>query len=67
MLTIGAKVSEFEGETQVIIQVRDVNEYSPQLIRKIYETQITEADDRHLPKPILRVSVFEFSFSTLHK
>lgn len=54
-LTVGARVGEFEAEAAVKILVEDVNEYRPVFTRETYETQITEEDDRDLPKPILRV------------
>ena len=38
--------------------VQDYNDHRPQFPREVHETQITEEDDRHLPKPIIRVSCF---------
>lgn len=39
----------------VMVLVTDVNDEPPAFSRPLYETQITEEDDRHLPKPILQV------------
>lgn len=43
------------GETQVLINVMDANDHSPVFPRDKHETQITEEDDRHLPKAVLQV------------
>uniref|UniRef100_A0A1B0FLR7 Neural-cadherin 2 n=1 Tax=Glossina morsitans morsitans TaxID=37546 RepID=A0A1B0FLR7_GLOMM len=42
--------------TTVIVNVRDVNDNPPQFDRQTYRTQITEEDDRNLPKRILQVT-----------
>ncbi|TMW46037.1 hypothetical protein DOY81_008884, partial [Sarcophaga bullata] len=42
--------------TTVIINVRDVNDNPPTFDRQTYRTQITEEDDRNLPKRILQVT-----------
>lgn len=42
--------------TTVVINVRDVNDNPPVFDRQTYRTQITEEDDRNLPKRILQVS-----------
>lgn len=44
-----------ENHTIVRIHVRDVNDNPPVFDRPKYETQITEEDDRLLPKRILQV------------
>ena len=49
-------MGDFTAKTRVIINVEDSNEFSPIFPRNSHETQITEEDDRHLPKPILTVS-----------
>lgn len=41
--------------TTVVINVRDVNDNPPVFDRQTYRTQITEEDDRNLPKRILQV------------
>ncbi|XP_050321161.1 putative neural-cadherin 2 isoform X1 [Bactrocera neohumeralis] len=42
--------------TTVVINVRDVNDNPPSFDRQTYRTQITEEDDRNLPKRILQVT-----------
>lgn len=42
--------------TTVVIHVRDVNDNPPQFDRQTYRTQITEEDDRNLPKKIIQVN-----------
>ncbi|XP_043069622.1 putative neural-cadherin 2 isoform X1 [Drosophila bipectinata] len=42
--------------TTVVINVRDVNDNPPVFDRQTYRTQITEEDDRNLPKRILQVT-----------
>jgi hypothetical protein len=44
-----------ENHTTVVIHVKDVNDNPPVFDRPIYEAQITEEDDRNLPKRILQV------------
>ena len=44
-----------ENYTTVVIHVNDVNDNPPVFDRPTYETQITEEDDRNLPKRILKV------------
>ena len=44
-----------ENYTTVIIHIKDVNDNPPTFDRPTYETQITEEDDRHVPKRILQV------------
>ena len=45
-----------ENYTKVVIHVKDVNDNPPVFDRPTYETQITEEDDRNLPKEILKVT-----------
>ena len=44
-----------ENYTTVVIHIKDVNDNPPAFDRPTYETQITEEDDRHVPKRILQV------------
>lgn len=44
-----------ENYTVVVIHVKDVNDNPPVFERPTYRTQITEEDDRNLPKRILQV------------
>ena len=39
----------------MVIHVKDVNDNPPVFDRPTYETQITEEDDRNIPKEILKV------------
>ncbi|KAK4303743.1 hypothetical protein Pmani_024276 [Petrolisthes manimaculis] len=41
------------SETRVVVKVVNVNDHAPVFPTHLYETQITEEDDRHLPKIIL--------------
>ena len=45
-----------ENYTTVVIHVNDVNDNPPVFDRPTYETQITEEDDRNLPKRVLKVN-----------
>ncbi|XP_059351786.1 neural-cadherin-like [Daphnia carinata] len=45
-----------ENYTTVVIHVKDVNDNPPVFDRPTYEAQITEEDDRNLPKRILQVT-----------
>ena len=45
-----------ENYTTVVIHVNDVNDNPPVFDRPTYETQITEEDDRNLPKGVLEVN-----------
>lgn len=45
-----------ENYTTVIIHVKDVNDNPPVFERPTYRTQITEEDDRNLPKRVLQVN-----------
>ena len=44
-----------ENYTTVVIHVNDVNDNPPVFDRPTYEPQITEEDDRNLPKRVLKV------------
>jgi hypothetical protein len=44
-----------ENYTTIVIHVNDVNDNPPVFDRPTYETQITEEDDRNLPKRVLQV------------
>lgn len=44
-----------ENYTKIVIHVNDVNDNPPVFDRPTYETQITEEDDRALPKKVLQV------------
>lgn len=44
-----------ENFTHVVIRINDVNDNPPIFDRPNYETQITEEDDRMLPKRVLQV------------
>jgi hypothetical protein len=44
-----------ENYTTVVIHVKDVNDNPPVFERPTYRTQITEEDDRNLPKRVLQV------------
>ncbi len=46
-----------ENYTTIVIHVNDVNDNPPVFDRPTYETQITEEDDRSLPKSVLRVKL----------
>ena len=41
----------------MVVKVEDQNDHAPVFLRALHETQITEEDNRHLPKVILKVSV----------
>ncbi|XP_065357962.1 putative neural-cadherin 2 isoform X1 [Calliphora vicina] len=55
-LRLEASRSRKTNYTTVIINVRDVNDNPPTFDRQTYRTQITEEDDRNLPKRILQVT-----------
>ena len=54
-LVVRAAVSESSNEAAVLVRVTDENDHAPVFPRTLHETQITEEDDRHLPKTILTV------------
>ncbi|XP_076032082.1 neural cadherin isoform X3 [Oratosquilla oratoria] len=55
-LKLVASDNRNENHTTVVIHVKDVNDNPPMFDRPLYETQITEEDDRSLPKNILTVT-----------
>jgi hypothetical protein len=54
-LRITASDSFKENYTTVVINIRDINDNSPIFEKTSYRTQITEEDDRALPKRVLKV------------
>ncbi|XP_071534605.1 putative neural-cadherin 2 isoform X2 [Panulirus ornatus] len=52
-LVVEARAGEATSEARVKLQVVDQNDHAPVFPRNLHETQITEEDDRHLPKTIL--------------
>ncbi|XP_045113360.1 putative neural-cadherin 2 isoform X2 [Portunus trituberculatus] len=54
-LVVQATVGESSSEATVLVRVTDQNDHAPAFPRTLHETQITEEDDRHLPKTILTV------------
>ena len=55
-----------ENYTTIVIHVNDVNDNPPVFDRPTYETQITEEDDRNLPKRVLQVPK-KYFFGMLRK
>lgn len=55
-LKIQATDSRKENFTTVIVHVHDVNDNPPIFDKTSYRTQITEEDDRGLPKKVMKVS-----------
>uniref|UniRef100_A0AAR5P4U7 Neural-cadherin n=1 Tax=Dendroctonus ponderosae TaxID=77166 RepID=A0AAR5P4U7_DENPD len=53
-LRLAASDNLKENYTTVVIHVKDVNDNPPVFERPTYRTQITEEDDRNLPKSVLR-------------
>ncbi|CAL4062889.1 unnamed protein product, partial [Meganyctiphanes norvegica] len=58
-VVVGARCSGEKAYGHVMVRVRDENDRPPVFSRPLFETQITEEDDRHLPKPILQVSAHD--------
>lgn len=56
-LRITASDNFKENYTTVVINIRDVNDNSPIFEKTSYRTQITEEDDRALPKRVLKVKL----------
>lgn len=54
-LKLAASDNLKENYTTVVIHVKDVNDNPPVFERPTYRTQITEEDDRTLPKRVLQV------------
>lgn len=55
-LRLTASDSFKENYTTVLVSVKDVNDNPPVFEKSSYRTQITEEDDRGLPKRVMRVS-----------
>lgn len=57
-----------DNYTTVVINIRDVNDNSPIFEKTSYRTQITEEDDRGLPKRVLKVKniklyiIYDYNF-----
>lgn len=62
-LRLAASDNLKENYTTVVIHVKDVNDNPPVFERPTYRTQITEEDDRNLPKRVLQVLEKFLSFS----
>jgi hypothetical protein len=56
-LRLAASDNLKENYTTVVIHVKDVNDNPPVFERPTYRTQITEEDDRNLPKRVLQVFI----------
>lgn len=54
-LRLSASDNLRENHTTVVIHVKDVNDNPPVFERPTYRTQITEEDDRTLPKSVVQV------------
>ncbi|XP_068212484.1 putative neural-cadherin 2 [Palaemon carinicauda] len=52
-LVVEVRAGEATSEAKIDIRVLDDNDHAPLFPRALHETQITEEDDRHLPKTIL--------------
>ena len=57
-LRLAASDNLKENYTTVVIHVKDVNDNPPVFERPTYRTQITEEDDRNLPKRVLQAGVW---------
>ncbi|XP_050723109.1 putative neural-cadherin 2 isoform X3 [Eriocheir sinensis] len=53
-LVVEAAAGEARGQARVVVKVDDQNDHAPVFLRALHETQITEEDNRHLPKVILK-------------
>ncbi|KAL1391482.1 hypothetical protein pipiens_000369, partial [Culex pipiens pipiens] len=56
-LRLAASDNLKENYTTVVIHVKDVNDNPPVFERPTYRTQITEEDDRNLPKRVLQYNL----------
>ncbi|UYV85015.1 hmr-1 [Cordylochernes scorpioides] len=56
-----------ENHTTVVIHIKDVNDNPPLFDRPTYETQITEEDDRNLPKRVLQYNLTLVASDTLYE
>lgn len=61
-LRLAASDNLKENYTTVVIHVKDVNDNPPVFERPTYRTQITEEDDRNLPKRVLQAGVACFTY-----
>ncbi|XP_050723500.1 putative neural-cadherin 2 isoform X2 [Eriocheir sinensis] len=52
-LVVEARAGEESSQARVVVRVEDLNDHAPVFPTTLHETQITEEDDRHLPKTIL--------------
>lgn len=62
-LKLAASDNLKENYTTVVIHVKDVNDNPPVFERPTYRTQITEEDDRNLPKRVLQVQHMNLALS----
>ncbi|KAF2365021.1 Laminin G domain [Trinorchestia longiramus] len=60
---VGAVAGAEKTFGRVVVNVSDVNDNPPSFLRPLYETQVTEEDDRHLPRLILRVTAHDVDVS----
>lgn len=58
-LRLSASDNLRENHTTVVIHVKDVNDNPPVFERPTYRTQITEEDDRNLPKSVVQVGIVD--------
>ncbi|KAK4314242.1 hypothetical protein Pmani_014396 [Petrolisthes manimaculis] len=56
ILKVQAEALGSTSETEITVCVLDSNDHTPVFPTSLYETQITEEDDHHLPKIILTVT-----------
>ncbi|KAB7494699.1 Neural-cadherin [Armadillidium nasatum] len=66
-LRLVASDNRNENHTKVVIHVKDVNDNPPMFDRPLYETQITEEDDRALPKNILTYNLTLVATDTVNE
>ncbi|KAH1014302.1 hypothetical protein HUJ04_003158 [Dendroctonus ponderosae] len=64
-LRLAASDNLKENYTTVVIHVKDVNDNPPVFERPTYRTQITEEDDRNLPKSVLRANSLNENYTTV--
>ncbi|KAF2361327.1 Cadherin-like [Trinorchestia longiramus] len=51
-----ARTPQGTAAATLYVSVEDVNEFAPRFASDLQQTQITEEDDRHLPKPVIQVA-----------
>ena len=61
-LTVAGLDGVNEAETNVIINIRDVNDLPPQFLEQSYQTTVFE-ETEHVRRPILKVSLGERHFN----